>query len=73
MNTSHKVGPFGWAVGLGLLLSACTPAQPQPEPAPPGDPSTLLTIEITNEQLEEARVWLWVERSRQALGDSHRR
>jgi hypothetical protein len=59
---------FLGALGLALLASACTPAGPKPEPVSPQDPSTVLTLTVRNDQLDEARVWLYVDNVRHGLG-----
>ncbi len=40
-----------------------------PPPAFDGDPSQVLTIRIRNDQMDMARVTLWIESTRRRLGD----
>jgi hypothetical protein len=64
--------PAGRAVlALTAILAAvaCGPGAAAPPPEPfEGDPNTVLTISVQNQQLEEARVWLWVDGQRERLG-----
>jgi hypothetical protein len=58
-------------VGLALVLvsAACAPSGPAAPPEPfSGDSDEVLTITIRNQQLEDARVYLWVDGQRQRLG-----
>jgi hypothetical protein len=68
MMTPKLARSFLGVLGVALLASACTPAGPRPEPVSPADPSTLLTLTVQNDQLGEARVWLYVDNVRQVLG-----
>jgi hypothetical protein len=68
MMTPKIVRTFLGVVGFALMASACTTAGPRPEAEPPSDPSTLLTITVRNDQLDEARVWLYVDNVRNAMG-----
>ena len=57
----------------GLLLvfvsTACAPGTAAERPAPfAGDLSEVLTITVRNQQLEDARVYLWIDGQRQRLG-----
>ena len=58
------------ALAAALLLGACGGSSEPPRSSvePPTDLSTVLAITIRNEQLEEARTWLWVEGQRYRLG-----
>jgi hypothetical protein len=53
-----------------LLVTACggSAEPPRSSAEPPADLSTVLAITVRNEQLEEARTWLWVEGQRYRLG-----
>jgi len=59
------------AVALTLLAVGCGggSAGPTPAPAFDGDLSQVLTIEIRNERLDAASIFLFIEGSRQRLGD----
>ena len=58
------------ALAVFLLVTACggSSEPPRSSAEPPADLSTVLTITVRNEQLEEARTWLWVEGQRNRLG-----
>ena len=59
---------FGIAA-LAIMGSACGGGVATPPPEPfSGDVSTVLTIEIQNQQLEDARVYLIVDGQRERLG-----
>jgi hypothetical protein len=68
MMTPKLARSFFGVLGVALLASACTAAGPRPEPEAPADPSTLLTLLVRNDQLGEARVWLYVNDVRHVLG-----
>ena len=55
---------------FALLVTGCggSGATSTPEPAFEGDPSQVLTITVHNEQLNEARVFLLIDRHRTRLG-----
>ena len=54
---------------LALMGAACAPNTTSRPPEPfSGDLDEVLTITIRNQQLEEARVYLWVDGQRQRLG-----
>ena len=59
---------FGIAI-IAIIGAACggsvVPVPPEPFS---GDPSTVLTIEIQNQQLEDARIYLIVDGQRERLG-----
>lgn len=54
---------------VALLAVNCGGSPPPAEPAPSVDLSTVLTITVRNDQLDEARVWLWIDGRRERLGD----
>lgn len=57
--------------GLALALAgtACAGGATTPAPEPfSGDRSEVLTITVRNQQLEDARVYLWVDGQRERLG-----
>jgi hypothetical protein len=68
MLTAKLARSFLGVLGVALLASACTTAGPRPEPEAPADPSTLLTLTVRNDQMDEARVWLYVDNVRYVLG-----
>ncbi len=52
-----------------FAAASCGPGSAAPPPEPfDGDVNTVLTIAVMNQQLEEARVWLWVDGQRERLG-----
>jgi hypothetical protein len=52
-----------------MIASACGGGVAPPPPEPfDGDLSTVLAITVRNQQLEDARVWLWVDGQRETLG-----
>lgn len=59
------------AMALALLAIGCGggSAGPTPAPAFAGDLSQVLTIEIRNERLDATSIFLFIEGSRQRLGD----
>jgi hypothetical protein len=59
------------AVALALLAVGCGGggAAPTPAPAFAGDLSQVLTIEVRNERLDATSIFLFIEGSRQRLGD----
>ena len=61
---------FG-TLAVGLFVAACGGGggTSAPPPAFDGDPSQVLTITIRNEQIDAARVTLWINSRRQRLGD----
>ena len=61
MLTAKLARSFLGVLGVALLASACTTAGPRPEPEAPADPSTLLTLTVRNDQMDEAMVWLYVD------------
>jgi len=69
MNRIRILSRAAAALGLALAISACGSGSSAPPPAPfDGDVSRVLTISVMNQQLEEARVWLWVDGQRERLG-----
>ena len=69
MSSLKSVRNVCATTALAVLVSACGGGVAAPPPEPfDGDLSTVLTIEIRNQQLEDARVWLIVDGQRQTLG-----
>ena len=61
----------GIALVVSLVAAGCAgggAGSGPPEPAFEGDLSQVLTIEIRNDQMDEARVQLWIDRNRERLG-----
>jgi hypothetical protein len=57
------------ALSFAVIASACGGGVAPPAPEPfDGDLSTVLAITVRNQQLEDARVWLWVDGQRETLG-----
>lgn len=58
------------ALAVALVLSACGGGSQPPRTSaePPADLSTVLTVTVHNDQLEEARTWLIVDGQRFRLG-----
>ena len=67
MKNTRNLTRVACALGVALTMSACGPGAPPPPPFD-GDTSKVLTISIENQQLEEARVWLWVAGLRVPMG-----
>ncbi len=57
------------ALGLATIAAGCA-SRPNPGERPDfrGDASDVLTITVRNHQLDEARLWLWVDGQRRRLG-----
>ncbi len=69
MNSIRTLAQAACTLGLALTMSACAGGSSAPTPAPfDGDLDSVLTITVMNQQLEEARVWLWVAGQRERLG-----
>ncbi len=58
---------FG-TLAVALLAAGCGGTAPPP-PAFTGDASQVLTISIQNQQIDEARITLWISGVRRRLGD----
>ena len=57
------------ALTVALMGAACAPGTTAAPPEPfSGDADEVLTIMVRNQQLEEARVYLWLDGQRQRLG-----
>lgn len=65
----HRAGRF-LSVFLSVVLTVgCGPGVPSaPRPAFDGNLDEVLEIKVANHQLDEARVWLWVDGQRERLG-----
>jgi hypothetical protein len=69
MLSSKSVRSVFATAALAMMASACGGGTASPPPEPfSGDISTVLTIEIQNQQLEDARVYLIVDGQRERLG-----
>ncbi len=56
-------------VALGAIGCGGGSGTPAPAPAFDGDPSQVLTVTIRNEQIDMARITLWINSLRRRLGD----
>ena len=69
MNSSHFAWRAALALVLGLAFSGCGGGAAAPPPEPfSGDLDTVLQITITNQQLDDVRMWLIVDGQRFRLG-----
>ena len=59
---------FLGTLAVALLATGCSGTAPPP-PAFTGDASQVLTISIQNQQIDEARIWLYINGVRRRLGD----
>jgi len=68
MMTTKMARTFLGTFSVALVAVGCGGSAPPPEPAAPVDPSTVLTIRVRNQQMDEATIWLWIDGRRQRLG-----
>jgi len=68
MLTAKTVRTLLCTLSVALLAGGCGGSASPPAPAAPVDLSTVLTITVRNDQLDEATVWLWIDGRRQRLG-----
>ena len=69
MNHTRLAARAAFALVLGLALSGCGGGAAAPPPEPfSGDTDTVLTITVTNQQLDDVRMWLIVDGQRIRLG-----